>query len=283
MVTFINWGNISITKMHRNAAGKIISLDAKLNLENEDYEKTTEITWLAETAHALPVPAVCVTYEHLITKPVLGKDEDFKPRVSRSSKPEELMLGDPCLKDLKKADIIQLQRRRFFICDQPYEPVSPYSCKEAPRILIYIPDGHTKEMPTSGSKEKTKTETTKNETAPLKERSAPSLNDTCAAAEESLVLYSRVAAQGDVVRELKAKKAAKEEIDAAVKQLLALKAEYKEKTGQEYKPGNSLVSVVQTIPLRSPSVLESKSLYDEIAAQGEVVCKLKAEKAPKLK
>lgn len=40
---------------------------------------------------------------------------------------------------------------------------SPYSCKEAPCVLIYIPDGHTKEMPTSGSKEKTKVETTKNE------------------------------------------------------------------------------------------------------------------------
>ena len=45
-----------------------------------------------------------------------------------------------------------------------------------------------------------------------------------------MVLYNRVAAQGDVVRELKAKKATKEDIDAAVKQLLALKAEYKEKT-----------------------------------------------------
>ncbi|ELW72561.1 Bifunctional aminoacyl-tRNA synthetase [Tupaia chinensis] len=283
MVTFINWGNINITKIHKNTDGKIVSLDAKLNLENKDYKKTTKITWLAETTHALPIPAICVTYEHLITKPVLGKDEDFKQYVNKNSKHEELMLGDPCLKTLKKGDIIQLQRRGFFICDQPYEPVSPYSCKEAPCILIYIPDGHTKEMPTSGSKEKTKVET-KNETTPLfKGRPAPSLNNTCATSEDSLVLYNRVAAQGDVVRELKTKKAAKEDIDAAVKQLLALKAEFKEKTGQEYKPGNPPAAVVENISSKSSSILESKSLYDEVAAQGEVVRKLKAEKAPKAK
>lgn len=70
----------------RNADGKITSLDAKLNLENKDYKKTTKITWLAETARALPVPAICVTYEHLITKPVLGKDEDFKQYVNKNSK-----------------------------------------------------------------------------------------------------------------------------------------------------------------------------------------------------
>uniref|UniRef100_A0A8B9YZR1 Bifunctional glutamate/proline--tRNA ligase n=1 Tax=Buteo japonicus TaxID=224669 RepID=A0A8B9YZR1_9AVES len=280
VVTFINWGNIIITKLNRNSSGKIVSVDAKLNLENKDFKKTTKITWLAETPRAPLIPTVCVNYEHLITKPVLGKDEDFKQYINRNSKQEELMLGDPCLRELKKGDIIQLQRRGFFICDQPYEPVSPYSCKDAPCILIYIPDGHTKEMPTSGSKEKTKA------SSAVKGKSAPLVGDTstptCTASEGHLVIYNRVSAQGDIVRDLKAKKAAKEDIDKAVKQLLALKAEYKEKTGQEYKPGNPPVSVTeQSSKLETSGTLDSKALYDKVAEQGEVVRKLKAEKAPK--
>ncbi|KAM9608708.1 bifunctional glutamate/proline--tRNA ligase isoform 3-T3 [Morphnus guianensis] len=287
VVTFINWGNIIITKLNRNSSGKIVSVDAKLNLENKDFKKTIKITWLAETPHAPLIPTVCVNYEHLITKPVLGKDEDFKQYINRNSKQEELMLGDPCLRELKKGDIIQLQRRGFFICDQPYEPVSPYSCKDAPCILIYIPDGHTKEMPTSGSKEKTKAETAKREaSSAVKGKSAPLVGDTstptCTASEGHLVIYNRVSAQGDIVRDLKAKKAAKEDIDKAVKQLLALKAEYKEKTGQEYKPGSPPVSVTeQSSKLETSGTLDSKALYDKVAEQGEVVRKLKAEKAPK--
>ncbi|XP_074025069.1 bifunctional glutamate/proline--tRNA ligase isoform X2 [Numenius arquata] len=289
VVTFINWGNIIITKLNRNSSGKIVSIDAKLNLDNKDFKKTTKITWLAETQRAPLIPTVCVNYEHLITKPVLGKDEDFKQYINRNSKQEELMLGDPCLRELKKGDIIQLQRRGFFICDQPYEPVSPYSCKDAPCILIYIPDGHTKEMPTSGSKEKTKAETAKKEAgSSVKGKSAALVADTstptCTGSEGHLVIYNRVAAQGDIVRDMKAKKASKEDIDKAVKQLLALKAEYKEKTGQEYKPGNPPVSVTEqsvSSKLGTPGTLDSKALYDKVAEQGEVVRKLKAEKAPK--
>ncbi|XP_047913536.1 bifunctional glutamate/proline--tRNA ligase isoform X6 [Anser cygnoides] len=289
VVTFINWGNIIITKLNRNSSGKILSIDTKLNLENKDFKKTTKITWLADTPRAPLIPTVCVNYEHLITKPVLGKDEDFKQYINQNSKQEELMLGDPCLRDLKKGDIIQLQRRGFFICDQPYEPVSPYSCKEAPCILIYIPDGHTKEMPTSGSKEKTKAESAKKEASSVaKGKSAPlgggTSTPTCTASEDHLVIYNRVSAQGDIVRDLKAKKAAKEDIDKAVKQLLALKAEYKEKTGQEYKPGSPPVSVNEqcvSSKLETSGTLDSKALYDKVAEQGEAVRKLKAEKAPK--
>ncbi|XP_039424575.1 bifunctional glutamate/proline--tRNA ligase isoform X5 [Corvus cornix cornix] len=287
VVTFINWGNIIITKLNRNSSGKIVSINAKLNLDNKDFKKTTKITWLAETPRAPLIPTVCVSYEHLITKPVLGKDEDFKQYINRNSKQEELMLGDPCLKELKKGDIIQLQRRGFFICDQPYEPVSPYSCKDAPCILIYIPDGHTKEMPTSGSKEKTKAETAKKEaSSAVKGKSAPLVGHAsppaCTMSEGHLIIYNKVAAQGDVVRDLKAKKAAKEDIDKAVKQLLALKAEYKEKTGQEYKPGNPPISgTAQSSKLETSGTLDSKALYDKVAEQGEVVRKLKAEKASK--
>ncbi|XP_054836691.1 bifunctional glutamate/proline--tRNA ligase isoform X2 [Eublepharis macularius] len=287
-VTFINWGNTIITKIHKNSAGKTTSIDAALNLENKDYKKTAKITWLAETPRAPLIPTVCVTYEHLITKPVLSKDEDFKQYVNRDSKQEELMLGDPCLKDLKKGDIIQLQRRGFYICDQPYEPISPYSCKEAPCILIYIPDGHTKEMPTSGSKEKSKAESAKKETSSvLKEQPTQLMADvsrptSSSSPEDHLTLYNRVAVQGDAVRDLKAKKAPKEDIDAAVKQLLALKVEYKEKIGQDYKPGNPPASTVQVQPSETPTTsLDSRALYDNVAEQGEVVRKLKAEKASK--
>ncbi|KAM8810152.1 bifunctional glutamate/proline--tRNA ligase isoform 2-T2 [Eudromia elegans] len=288
VVTFINWGNLIITKLNRNSSGKIVSIDAKLNLENKDFKKTTKITWLAETPCAPLIPTVCVNYEHLITKPVLGKDEDFKQFINRNSKQEELMLGDPCLKELKKGDIIQLQRRGFFICDQPYEPVSPYSCKEAPCVLIYIPDGHTKEMPTSGSKEKSKAETAKKEASSAVKEKSIQLDNTstpsCTASENPLVIYNRVAAQGDAVRDLKAKKAAKEDIDKAVKQLLALKAEYKEKTGQEYKPGNPPAPVSErsvSSKLEIAGTMDSRALYDKVAEQGEVVRKLKAEKASK--
>ncbi|XP_017550021.1 bifunctional glutamate/proline--tRNA ligase isoform X1 [Pygocentrus nattereri] len=290
-VTFINWGNIIITKIHKDSNGTITSLEGRLNLENTDYKKTTKITWLADTLKAPLIPTICVTYQHLISKPVLGKDDDFKDYINKNSKTEEMMLGDPCLKDVKKGDIIQLQRRGFYICDQPYEPVSPHSCKESPCVLLYIPDGHTKEMPTAGSKDKSKNQPTakpvKAEPAsPSKSSPAASTSPTQAASGDAFSLFSSIVAQGDLVRQLKTDKAPKEQVDPAVQQLLALKVEFKKLTGQEYKPGMAppASSPVQTSPApatTSPSPSSSSCPYTRVAEQGEVVRKLKAEKAPK--
>ncbi|XP_051578607.1 bifunctional glutamate/proline--tRNA ligase-like [Myxocyprinus asiaticus] len=295
-VTFINWGNIIITKINRDSSGVITSLQGCLNLENTDFKKTTKITWLADTTRAPLLPTVCINYNHLITKPVLGKDDDFKDYINKNSKVEEKMLGDPCLKDLEKGDIIQLQRRGFYICDQPYEPISPHSCKESPCVLLYIPDGHTKEMPTAGSKDKNKNQTAAKhaESATLcKAKQAPASKQSSSPAParsgDASTLFSSIVAQGDLVRQLKTDKASKEQVDSAVKQLLALKSEFKQLTGQEYKPGmapptsapapKSSAAPTPAAGIQSPA--SSSCPYTRVAEQGEVVRKLKAEKAPK--
>uniref|UniRef100_A0AAQ5YRA3 Bifunctional glutamate/proline--tRNA ligase n=1 Tax=Amphiprion ocellaris TaxID=80972 RepID=A0AAQ5YRA3_AMPOC len=270
VVTFINWGNLIITKINKGADGKVVSMEARLNLDNKDYKKTTKITWLAETNGAPLLPTICINYQPLISKAVITKDDDFKEYINKNSKLEEKMLGDPCLKNLKKGDIIQLQRRGFYICDQPYEPVSPNSCKESPCVLLYIPDGHTKEMPTAGSKEKDKSKSQPpSKTAAL--TSAPAPPSTSATN-----LFSSIVAQGEAVRQLKAAKAAKDEVDKAVQKLLSLKAQFKQETGMDYKPGMTPPTSAPAPPTSSDSCP-----YTRVTQQGEVVRKLKAEQAPK--
>ncbi|KAA8595987.1 hypothetical protein FQN60_011278 [Etheostoma spectabile] len=340
MVTFINWGNLIITKINKGADGKVQSMEARLNLENKDYKKTTKITWLADTNSAPLLPTICINYQPLISKAVITKDDDFKEYINKNSKLEEKMLGDPCLKDLKKGDIIQLQRRGFYICDQPYEPVSPNSCKESPCVLFYIPDGHTKEMPTSGSKDKSKASSntpakTSAKAAPapapapastsagdlfssivaqgeavrqLKVAKAPKDEVDKAAqfkqqtgmdykpgmapptsapsppvtsTDSAACPYTRVTQQGELVRKLKSEKAPKEQIDVAVKQLLALKEEFKKLTGQDYKPGMAPSTPAPPATTPSSSSCSSSALYERVSQQGEVVRKLKSEKAPK--
>ena len=75
-----------------------------------------------------------------------------------------------------------------------------------------------------------------------------------------------------------------DQVDAAVKLLLALKAEYKQATGQDYKPGAALTSApapksapVQTAPAAGLDI------YERVSQQGELVRKLKAEKVSKVR
>uniref|UniRef100_A0A8D3AHW1 Bifunctional glutamate/proline--tRNA ligase n=1 Tax=Scophthalmus maximus TaxID=52904 RepID=A0A8D3AHW1_SCOMX len=279
VVTFINWGNLIITKINKYADGKVVSMEARLNLDNKDYKKTTKITWLAETNSAPLLQTICINYQPLISKAVLTKDDDFKEYINKNSKLEEKMLGDPCLKNLKKGDIIQLQRRGFYICDQPYEPVSPNSCKESPCVLLYIPDGHTKEMPTAGSKDKGKSQPATSTKAASTSAPAPAPAPASASASAG-DLFSSIVAQGESVRLLKTAKAPKDEVDKAVKQLLSLKAQFKEKTGMDYKPGMATPSSASTPPTSSTD--SASCSFTRVAQQGELVRKLKAEKAPKV-
>lgn len=91
-------------------------------------------------------------------------------------------------------------------------------------------------------------------------------------------LNEKINLQGDCVRNLKAQKAAKQDIDAAVKILLELKGEYKKLTGQDWKPG----TVVAPVEIKKePSFGQTSDLNEKIIRQGDSVRNLKSQKAAK--
>ncbi|XP_063706944.1 bifunctional glutamate/proline--tRNA ligase [Culicoides brevitarsis] len=261
--TFINWGNLMINKVNK-ANGKVTSVDASLNLENKDYKKTLKLTWLCQTNEADYPPTYCVYFDHIISKPVLGKDEDFKQYLGKNTRTEVPMLGDPELKKCKVGDIIQLQRRGFYRVDQAYAPASEFSGVEQSVILFFIPDGHSKEQPTTGVPKNMK-ETSKNQNT----------NKKVSHQNNGEQLNVEIVRQGDLVRELKANKASKADIDAAVKILLELKTKYKSTTGQDWKPGTQITPLVSKIS-ESAGNIDAK-----IVQQGNLVRDLKAQKATK--
>ncbi|MCL4124117.1 UNVERIFIED_CONTAM: hypothetical protein GTU68_031734 [Idotea baltica] len=267
--TFINWGNLKIEKVLRQE-GKVLSVEASPNLENTDFKKTLKLTWLSEAPKAPWTPVVCHYFDHIITKSVLGKDEDFKSFVNHSTRRETAMLGDDDLKLLKEGDIIQLQRKGFFRVDEPYRPFSASSCKEGPLVLFYIPDGHSKGA------------------ASLKEAKQSAL---AAPGEGSVgppsgpkdpaALSQKIKDQGERVRALKGAKAQKEAVKGAVEVLLALKAEFKTATGIEWKPDSDLKAQEAPKPPPSTGGTPALEIHSQILLQGEKVRSLKAAKAEK--
>ncbi len=84
-VTFMDWGNVIIKSITKDAAGTITDMDVELNLEG-DFKKTKKkLTWLS----ALPppvtpksnagelIPVELMDYDFLITKKKLEEEDDF--------------------------------------------------------------------------------------------------------------------------------------------------------------------------------------------------------------
>ncbi|XP_033626756.1 bifunctional glutamate/proline--tRNA ligase-like [Asterias rubens] len=278
VVTFVNWGNIIVNKIHKDGSGKISSIDATLNLDNQDYKKTTKLTWLAETEKAPLIPAVMMHYDYLITKGILGKDENFKDFVNTNSKTETMLLGDPELASLKKGEIIQLQRKGFFICDQAYEEPSRHSGRSSPCILLNIPDGHKgASKPEESAKDKQKETNNKSKGTPASKPTSTAPPSSAKPSSDLSTLINQITAQGDEVRKLKAEEASKETVTAAVKILLSLKADYKAQTGTDYKPPASGASKVE----KKEPVTDTTALVGKITVQGDKVRQLKTDKAHK--
>jgi glutamyl-tRNA synthetase len=71
----------------------------------------------------------------------LEEGEDFLTFLNPKSRWEVAAVGDSNLRNLKKGEIIQLERKGYFICDVPYFRSSK------PIVLITIPDGRQRPAP----------------------------------------------------------------------------------------------------------------------------------------
>merc|ERR1711874_19577 len=96
--------------------------------------------------------------------------------------------------------------------------------------------------------------------------------------EEEAAVDKKIREQGDQVRKLKGDKADKAAIDAAVKELLALKAEYKALAGKDWKPSAEAPKNVKSE--KEPSK-EEVDIDKKIKEQGDKVRQLKGDKADK--
>ena len=80
-----------------------------------------------------------VYYDHLITKKKIEEGDNFEDLVNTKSKVETMAIADGNCRNLQKSEIIQFERKGYFIVDEPYMNDSK------PIVVNYIPDGRTKE------------------------------------------------------------------------------------------------------------------------------------------
>jgi glutamyl-tRNA synthetase len=113
----MDWGNAIVRSKTTDSAGTITALTMELNLDG-DFRKTKKITWLAQPTPAHPlVDATLIDYDYLITKKKLEESDDVKDFVTPVTEFREDALADANVRELERGDIIQFERRGYYVFD----------------------------------------------------------------------------------------------------------------------------------------------------------------------
>lgn len=158
-ITLMDWGNAFVRAKHPSAkdAKVIDSIDGELHLEG-DFKKTDKkVTWLAAEPKAI-IPALLLDYDYLITKKVLEKTDEPLDYLTPVTEFVKQAIVDVNVKSYKTGDIIQLERKGYYIVDKASgeaprkrsaeattkaeEIAKMYGLTHADVVeLIHIPDG----------------------------------------------------------------------------------------------------------------------------------------------
>jgi len=134
----MDWGNAIVRSKTTDSSGMITALSMELHLEG-DFKKTTKkITWLAQPTNAHPlIDATLIDHDYLITKKKLEENDDLKDFATPVTEFREAALADANVRELKRGDIIQFERRGYYI----FDGIAEKGKQEKTWEFIRIPDG----------------------------------------------------------------------------------------------------------------------------------------------
>ncbi|XP_008658555.1 glutamyl-tRNA synthetase, cytoplasmic isoform X1 [Zea mays] len=110
-VTLMDWGN-AIVKEIKVESGVITELVGELHLEGSVKTTKLKITWLADIEELVPLSLV--EFDYLISKKKLEEDDDFLENLNPCTRRENPALGDANMMNLKRGEIIQLERKGYY-------------------------------------------------------------------------------------------------------------------------------------------------------------------------
>jgi len=132
-VTLMGWGNALLQAVHKDDQGRVASLDGALHLQGDVKAKTRKLTWLADSPDL--VACTLVELDYLLNKDKVEEDDDVELLLTPTTRYEYAARGEAALRLLQRGQIVQLERRGYYICNWPYLRASE------PIELIFVPDG----------------------------------------------------------------------------------------------------------------------------------------------
>jgi glutamyl-tRNA synthetase len=132
----MDWGNCIVKKIDVDQNGGVIGIDAELHLEGSVKTTKLKLTWLPKIDEL--VPLTLVDFDYLITKKKVEEDDIFADLVNLNSEVRTITHGDANMRTLLKGDVLQLERKGYFIVDEPFVSAG------SPMVLFSIPDGRTR-------------------------------------------------------------------------------------------------------------------------------------------
>ncbi|KAF9473776.1 glutamate-tRNA ligase [Pholiota conissans] len=132
-VTLMDWGNAIVRSKQVDASGIVTAITMELNLEGDFRKTKKKITWLAQPTPDHPLPSVTlVDFDYLITKKKLEENDNIADFVTPVSEFKEFAFADANVLELTKGDIIQFERKGYYIYDNEID---------GQREFFKIPDG----------------------------------------------------------------------------------------------------------------------------------------------